>query len=118
MTFDAYQERTNETAKYPKFFVESGQLMVGTPWMYPAIGLAGETGELLEKLKKVARDNGGYFRPGDSELIKKEVGDVLWYLAQICEKLGFHLDDCAQMNLAKLADRASRGTIGGSGDTR
>jgi len=47
-----------------------------------------------------------------------ELGDVLWYIARLAAELGASLDDVARLNLDKLADRATRGVIGGSGDHR
>lgn len=83
-----------------------------------AFGIAGEAGEIAEKFKKVLRDKQAVFAPEDKEAIAKELGDVLWYIAVLAEKMGFDLADIAAMNIAKLADRQARGAIGGSGDER
>lgn len=89
---------------------------------------ADDTGEELGRLKKVIRDEGLLPFPAETEMpvlteenkakVKKELGDVLWYLAGIASELGLSLTEVAQMNLDKLASRAERGKIGGSGDDR
>lgn len=81
--------------------------------VYNSLGLAGETGEFIEKVKKRIRD--GVFDP---KLAALELGDVLWYLSQLASDLGFTLEEVARMNLKKLADRKARGVIHGSGDER
>ena len=86
--------------------------------MYPALGLFSEAGEVAGKVKKVLRDNNGHFDPTQREAISHEVGDVLWYIAQLSMELGYDLEDVAAANLAKLSSRAARGRISGSGDQR
>ena len=83
---------------------------------YPALGLAGEAGEVANKIKKVYRDNttGHEIR----HEIAKELGDVLWYVAAVATEFGLELDSIAQANLDKLESRRDRGVIGGSGDDR
>ncbi|MEM3482785.1 MAG: nucleoside triphosphate pyrophosphohydrolase family protein, partial [Candidatus Micrarchaeaceae archaeon] len=81
---------------------------------YAAIGLAGEVGELLNKIKKIARDNA----PIDKDAIAGELGDVLWYVSQMATELGIEMDDVANHNLEKLSDRKNRGKISGNGDYR
>ena len=51
-------------------------------------------------------------------MLKKELGDVLWYMAALCCELGLSFDDVARHNIDKLMDRKKRGMIKGSGDTR
>lgn len=87
------------------------------PWVY-ALGLTGEAGELADKIKKVYRDKCGVFKQEEREAIAKELGDVLWYLTRLGATLGFSLEQIAEINVEKLADRAKRGKIGGSGDDR
>lgn len=109
MTFDEYQKASTGTAQYSEFF---------TPWVYLALGLAGESGEVVDKLKKVGRNHNGVFSDEDKVEIAKELGDVLWYTSQLCEQLGISLGDVAQMNRDKLEDRKARGTIKSRGDNR
>ena len=110
INFNDYQERAKTTAVYPN----RGQ----GNWTYAALGLAGETGEICEKLKKAIRDDGGRISPERLELLSKELGDVLWYLATMCTELGLNLQDVAENNLAKLAARKTAGKLHGDGDTR
>jgi NTP pyrophosphatase (non-canonical NTP hydrolase) len=82
------------------------------------LGLTGEAGEVADKVKKVLRDRDGVFDLERREAIKLELGDVLWYVAQLSSELGFELNEVAEANLNKLASRAKRGQIKGSGDER
>jgi NTP pyrophosphatase (non-canonical NTP hydrolase) len=91
---------------------------VGARIIYPALKLNGEAGEVAEKVGKVLRDDNGVFSEEKKLAIAQEIGDVLWYCAALANDLGFKLDDIAEMNLAKLADRLKRGVISGSGDNR
>ncbi|MBM5820878.1 MAG: hypothetical protein FJ082_00025 [Cyanobacteria bacterium K_Offshore_surface_m2_011] len=109
MDFQDYQQRSRETARYPD---------AGTNILYPTLGLCGEAGEVADKVKKVLRDRGGVFGPEVRDDLRLELGDVLWYVAQLATELGLDLDDVAAANLAKLADRANRNVIAGSGDRR
>ena len=70
------------------------------------------------KVKKVIRDKNGIFDNESKLGIKKELGDVLWYISNLCTELNFNLEDVALQNLEKLKLRASRGKISGSGDDR
>lgn len=79
---------------------------------YLGLGL-GESGEVQGKIKKGLRD--GVL---DLDGIKKELGDVLWYIAVLSKALGFTLEEVAKANIDKLEDRKQRGVIGGSGDNR
>lgn len=109
MEFKEYQRRSRSTAKYPH---------AGNNFIYPTLGLAGESGEVAEKIKKIIRDDGGTVSEEKKQEILKELGDVLWYVAQISTELGLSLEDVAQGNLDKLASRAARLVISGSGDNR
>lgn len=84
---------------------------------YDGLGL-GEAGEVQGKLKKIIRDGGGVITPENIEEIKKELGDVLWYVASMCDTLGITMQDVATGNINKLQSRHKRGTIEGSGDNR
>jgi len=82
------------------------------------LGLCGETGEIAEKIKKVIRDEVGIVSEQKKEEIKKELGDVLWYISQIATELGLSLSDVAKLNIEKLQSRLERNKISGSGDDR
>lgn len=111
MTFDEYQKQSKSTAQYSDFFKSA-------PWVYLALGLAGEAGEVVDKLKKVGRNNNGVFTDEAKLELQKEFGDVLWYLSQLCEELGLSLDEVARLNRAKLEDRKVRDVIKSRGDNR
>lgn len=82
------------------------------------LGLGGESGEVLEKVKKIVRDKNGELDHTDKEEIIKELGDVLWYIAVIADQLGYGLQAVADLNTAKLISRKNRDVLGGSGDNR
>ena len=89
-----------------------------TPVIYPTLGLTGEAGEVADKVKKVIRDNDGEFTYEKKEAIAFELGDVLWYVAELAHDLGYTLETIGRMNLQKLASRQQRDKIHGSGDER
>jgi len=107
--FNEYQKKSRETAVYP---------CVGSNLQYPTLGLAGETGEVCEKIKKIFRDKEGIATQEDKEDIKAELGDVLWYLSQLASELNLDLSDIATSNIEKLCSRKERGKLQGSGDNR
>lgn len=120
-TLNEYQKAAHETAVYPTCYVDSGDEstgLVAAPWIYPAIGLAGEVGEVSEKLKKVIRDSHGLVSPEVLEGIVKELGDALWYIAETAQALNVDLSYVANENIKKLASRSERGALSGSGDNR
>jgi NTP pyrophosphatase (non-canonical NTP hydrolase) len=86
--------------------------------VYPTLGLANEAGEVAGKVKKIFRDRGGEMSAADREALKQELGDVLWYLAQICTELDLTLSEVASANLTKLLSRMDRGQLYGDGDNR
>ena len=108
LTFNEYFTKAMDTAFYPRQYEQ----------IYPALKLAGEAGEVAEKVGKCLRDKGGVIGEGDRKEIAKELGDVLWYVAAMCRDLDIGMAEVASMNLAKLASRKSRGMLGGSGDNR
>ena len=88
------------------------------PIVYPTLGLVNEAGELAGKVKKIFRDKGGFISEEDRQALKYELGDVLWYMAQIATELDLDLQDVANANLEKLFSRLARGKIAGDGDNR
>ena len=109
MDFHTYQQRSRATACYPE---------AGANPIYPTLGLCGEAGEVADKVKKVLRDQGGEFSAEVIAALQLELGDVLWYVAQLATELGLELDQVAEANLDKLASRSARNVISGSGDSR
>lgn len=116
MTLNEYQKAALTTAVYPREFKA----------IYPALGMAGEAGEVADKMKKIIRDTDiKRNEQGEIEIepkkaveIAKEVGDVLWYVATMANDLGISLESIAEMNIEKLQSRKRRGVLGGSGDNR
>lgn len=108
MTFDDYQKAAVATAIYPD----------DLKLIYPAIGLAGETGEVMEHIKKTIRDNNRQLTEDRRHALAKELGDVLWYIANLAEDAGLSLADIARQNIEKVNSRKARGVQLGSGDNR
>ena len=86
--------------------------------MAQILGLAGESGEGMEKFKKLIRDKQGKLNDDDRAEIIKELGDVLWYVNSAAHLLGSSLEEVARLNNEKLASRQQRGRLHGSGDNR
>ena len=108
MDLSDYQRQSRRTAEYPR-----------EAWLaYPALGLAGEAGEVAEHAKKAIRDDEGKISDERKAAMAKELGDVLWYVAQLATELGLDLDEIAGQNLEKLLSRQARGVLSGSGDDR
>lgn len=108
-SLDKYQQDTRAFAVYPE---------IGKNLAYPTLGLAGESGEVAEKVKKLMRDQGGVVDDKFKAAIKKELGDVMWYVAAIASELNMSLGEIAKENVEKLIDRRTRNVMGGSGDNR
>lgn len=107
MTLDEYQKKALTTVK------DSANNLT-----YVTLGLASEAGEIASKMKKWMRDSGSDPSKLDKKALSEELGDALWYTAVMAELLGLSLGEVAQANVDKLASRAKRGVIGGSGDQR
>ena len=109
MELSDYQSRSRQTAVYPD---------AGENLLYPTLGLCGEAGEVAEKVKKLLRDDAGVLTDARREALAGELGDVLWYVAQVATEARLDLDEVAAANLAKLRSRQERQALHGSGDTR
>ncbi len=108
MNVNVYQEKAVATAIYP----ETHKIT------YPALGMAGEAGEVANKVKKIIRD-GKKSLPDDwQQQLASEIGDVLWYCAALARDLDMSLATIMAANLDKLKARQEQGTLGGSGDKR
>jgi NTP pyrophosphatase (non-canonical NTP hydrolase) len=109
MNFDQYQEEARKTAIYPN---------LGSNFIYPTLGLCGESGEVAEKVKKIIRDNNGIVTEDKIIELAKEYGDILWYISNSCDELGLRLDKVAMLNLSKLKKRQEENKVHGEGDNR
>ena len=106
MNINTYQQQATETAIYKDKVI------------YPTLGLAGEAGEIANKVKKVLRDSSGEIQEDVRQNLIDELGDVLWYIAALATDLKVELSEVADRNIEKLNSRKNRGVIGGSGDNR
>ena len=108
MDFTKYQQTAVETAIYP----DTHRIL------YPALGMAGEAGEVANKVKKIIRDGTENLPDDWKDQIASEIGDVLWYCAALSNDIGIPLALIAAQNRDKLLARKQKGTLQGSGDTR
>lgn len=123
MQMSYYQDCALATAVYPQ------ELGIA----YASLGLAGEAGEVANKVKKILRgDDAGENSYGSDDVvsgqfmitaerreqIKKELGGVMWYLAATAKEAGLSLDEIADHNIRELRSRQSRGVLKGDGDNR
>lgn len=120
MKFDEYQAQAKTT---DLGIAKMGEVMAKECLNVPefldkVLGLVGESGEFADKVKKIMRDKRGVFTETERVAILKELGDVLWYVAEIALYLDMPMSELAQMNLEKLASRKKRGTLVGTGDER
>ena len=109
MRLSDYQRDSRRTATYPG---------AGANLVYPTLGLAGAAGEVAETVKKLLRDDDGVLGDERRAALAGELGDVLWYVAQVATEAGLELEAIAEANLQKLLSRAQRGVLSGSGDER
>lgn len=108
-TFETYQRESRKTWSV---------IATDHSIVYPTLGLTNEAGEVAGKIKKIFRDKGGQISEEDRHALKKELGDVLWYLTQICTELDLTLEEVAEANIIKLFSRLERGKIAGDEDKR
>ena len=106
---NTYQFLASQTAIYPG----KGEVL---GLSYATLGLAGESGEIANKVKKIIRVDRTI--ENAKQDLKEEIGDVLWYIAAVADNLGLKLDDIAHENIRKLRSRQERGVLKGSGDNR
>jgi len=109
MTFKEYQKESRKTAIYPD---------KDNNFIYPTLGLAGEVGEVVEKVKKLIRDRNNKVDDEFKAGLEKELGDVLWYIAQVCTEFGISMEETAKTNIEKLKSRHERNKLHGDSDNR
>lgn len=113
MELNEYQEKA---AKYDLFRTSLDFNAPG--FLEKILGLVGEAGEAADKVKKIIRDKSGYASKEDRAAIIKELGDVLWYLANVARYLDVSMSEVARINIEKLESRAKRDKLHGEGDER
>lgn len=109
MGLNEYQKTVKKTAIYPTF---------GADFVYPALGLAGEAGEVVEKVKKLIRNDSGIITDRFRKEVKSELGDCMWYISILADCFGITLQEVADANIEKIFDRHARGVINSEGDNR
>ena len=119
MNFNEYQEKASkfDTFSY-ETFIKEGAKVNHLGMLEKVLGLAGESGEACDKIKKLIRDNNGEISEEKKKELAKELGDILWYLAMVSKYLGMEFSKVTEMNIEKLQDRFERNKIHGSGDNR
>ena len=106
MDLNTYKNYTKQTAFYPKKKAIE----------YLSLGLTSEAGEVAGVVKKMIRDN---IDPAIAEpKLKKEIGDVFWYLIRLCDELDCNPEEILDLNIKKLLDRQQRNKLSGDGDDR
>lgn len=111
MDFKNYQNQSKRTAVYPNQSTLQGL-------EYTTLGLTEEAGEIAGNVKRIFRDDNETLTSERVNKIIDEMGDLLWYLAQLCYELNTSLETVATRNLAKLRKRQRGNTLHGSGDDR
>lgn len=113
LTLTDYQIAAVETGIYPGHGESTTEAI-----NYTVLGLVGEAGEIANSFKKSLRDENGIVTAEKTASLAAELGDVLWYVANLADELGYSLELIAKQNLQKLKSRAARGVLNGSGDNR
>lgn len=113
MEFREYQIQTRKTD-----LGTAAQDNLNPGWLYYALGISGEAGEMTEKIKKLFRDNNGVVDEKFKKHLIKEIGDQMWYQARLLDQFGIDYGDVAKHNIEKLLDRLERGKLHGDGDER
>lgn len=116
MNCNEYQLQAHGFSAYP--FGTVGEYKHSADWIYPALGLAEEAGEVAGKFAKAVRDNDGVISNERKTEIIKELGDVTWFVAELCTLLNVSLEEVMQKNIDKLTSRKERNVIKGEGDNR
>ena len=103
VTFNSYQKLTHLTAVYPPEHSMT----------YLALGAVGEAGELANQVKKMIRDDGSELTIGRKAKLIDEMGDVLWYLSELCSSIEVQLEFVAVNNINKLEKRKMENDLKG-----
>ncbi len=104
VTFEDYKLAIDPLVVYPR----GNQIEA---LQYVVLGLNGEAGEVAEQIKKAMRNDHGDISGERLAALKKEAGDVLWYLTRLADELGTDLTEIAQLNVEKLFARKAQGSL-------
>lgn len=94
--FDEYQQQSRESAQYPG---------LGKNYVFPALGLCIKAGRIANLARKIAWSKNGNVDSVDRERVKRNLGDVLWYISQIASEFGMKFSDVAITNLHRIRAR-------------
>lgn len=96
------------TKEYTEFVLNNYYTKFEPAMAYIALGIGGESGEVVDAVKKRIRD-GEVPGKSDNKTIALELGDVLYYTVRMAAEFGYNLEDIMQMNVDKLVDRKING---------
>jgi NTP pyrophosphatase (non-canonical NTP hydrolase) len=113
MNFNEYQRECRKTD-----VGTAAQDCLEPGWLYYVLGIGGEGGELLEKVKKLFRDKNGIIDDEFKEAVMKEMGDIQWYMARLCDCFNISFENVFLTNIEKLQSRKDRNKLHGDGDNR
>ena len=118
MNVNEYQLQAHGFADYAIPAVIENDKATLVDYCYPALGLAEEAGEVAGKYAKAVRDCNGVIDEERREAIINELGDVTWFVAELCTLLNVSMEEVMQKNIDKLTSRKNRNVIHGNGDDR
>jgi len=113
MDFNEYQIECRKTD-----VGTSAQDCIKPGWLYYVLGVAGEAGEMVEKIKKLFRDKNGIIDDEFIQAVIKEMGDIQWYMARLADKFNIKFNEIPVANISKLSSRKKRNKLHGDGDNR
>ena len=113
MDFNEYQKECAKTD-----VGTSAQDCLKPGWLYYVMGIAGESGEMVDKIKKLFRDKNGIVDEEFKQMLIKEMGDYHWYSARLCSIFDIDYSEIGKQNIEKLQSRMERGKLHGDGDNR
>ena len=118
MNINEYQLQAHSFADYCEPIIVRKEDNVLCDYVYPVMGLTEEAGEVAGKFAKAVRDCTGEIDSERKEAIVKELGDVTWFVAELCTLLNVSMEEVMQKNIDKLTSRKERNVIHGNGDNR
>lgn len=118
MNVNEYQLRAHSFADYSMPLIPEKETAIRIDYCYPVMGLTEEAGEVAGKFAKAVRDCNGIIDDERKEAIVKELGDVTWFVAELCTLLNVSMEEVMQKNIDKLTSRKERNVLHGSGDDR